>query len=169
MIDPDATEFNLVIRNINRDELKRFLEILVDIYFSAYRGFERYAYKTPERVRKYLNWLYRQDPKGFFVAFINHHPVGFIGGHKDWFFDGKLFGEIHEIVVHPDFRSMGIASKLLQEVIEYFKRSGRKVAGLWVGVTNEPAKNFYVKHGFRYKGTYGNWERWERELEDSKG
>ncbi|MCX7831492.1 MAG: GNAT family N-acetyltransferase [Actinobacteria bacterium] len=164
MLSEDSNDLNLVIRNINRDELKRFIDQFVEIYFSGYKGFEIYAYQTPERVKKYINWLYRQDPKGFFVAFVNHYPVGFIGGHKDWFFAGKVFGEIHEIVVRPEFKSMGIASKLLKKVLDYFKESGKTKAGLWVGVTNEPAKKFYLKHGFEYRGTFGKWERWEKKL-----
>lgn len=164
MIDPEATEFNLVIRNIDRDELKRHLDTLIEIYFKGYEGLEEYAYKTKERVKKYINWLYRQDPKGFFVAFLNHYPVGFVGGHKDWFFAGRVYGEIHEIVVSPEFRSMGIASKLLDAVTDYFIKSGRKLIGLWVGVGNEKAKKFYLKNGFKYKGTYGKWERWEKEV-----
>lgn len=164
MFDPEATELNLVIRNISRDELKRFSERLVEIYLSGYRGLESYAYSTPEKARKYINWLYRHDPEGFFVAFVNHNPVGFLGGHKDWFFGGRFYGEIHEIVVSPEFRSLGIASQLLKRALDYFSKNGKKVAGLWVGVTNEVAKKFYAKHGFEYKGTYGKWERWEKNL-----
>jgi ribosomal protein S18 acetylase RimI-like enzyme len=161
----ETEELNVVIRNIDRDELKRFMSRLTDIYFDAYKGLERYAYNTPERVKKYLLWLHRSDPKGFFVAFVNHNPVGFIGGNKDWFFAGKLFGEIHEIVVSPEYRGLGISSDLLKKELEYFKASGRKTAGLWVGVTNDSAKRFYEKHGFMYQGTYGKWERWEKDLE----
>jgi len=164
MIEPDATELNLVIRNIDRDELKRFQKRLIDIYFSAYRGLERYAYDSPEKAKKYINWLYRSDPKSFFVAFVNHYPVGFIGGNHNWFFAGKTYGEVHEIVVDPEFRGMGIASGLLEAELDYFKRSGQKLVGLWVGVTNEAAKNFYRKHGFIYRGTFGKWERWEKEI-----
>lgn len=164
MLGKDRNGLNLVIRNINRDELKRLIDKLVEIYSSGYEGLERYAYQTPERVKKYINWLFRQDPKGFFVAFVNHHPVGFIGGHRDWFFAGKVYGEIHEIVVQPEFRSMGIASKLLKKVLDYFKESGKTTAGLWVGTTNESAKKFYSKQGFEYKGTFGKWERWEKKL-----
>lgn len=164
MIEPDATELNLVIRNIDRDELKRFQERLIDIYFDAYRGLEKYAYDSPEKVKKYINWLYRSDPKSFFVAFVNHYPVGFIGGNHNWFFAGKTYGEVHEIVVDPEFRGLGIASSLLEAELDYFRRRGQKIAGLWVGVANEAAKKFYRKHGFKYRGTFGKWERWEKEI-----
>lgn len=157
-------EQNINIRSIDRNELKRFMKSLVEIYTEGYRGLEKYAYSTPEKIKKYIQWLYRSDKDGFFVAFDGHKPIGFAGTNASWYFAGKVFGEIHEIVVHPDYSGRGIGSQLLDRSIEYLRKHGRTRAGLWVGVTNEGAKKFYLKNGFKPEGVYGRWERWEKEI-----
>lgn len=151
---------NLQIRNIEREEFKELRKDLINIYRRAYRGLEKYAYDKNSLVKNYLNWLYRGDPKGFFVAFVEGKPVGFVSGHKHWFWAGKLWGEVHEIVVEPGYQHKGIGKALMTMVIDYLKSQEDVRIGLWVGIDNEHAKNFYRKLGFRPEVVYDKWERW---------
>lgn len=148
------------IRNIDRDELKKYRKDLIRIYQHAYKGLEKYAYSKPTMIKNYLNWLHRGDPGGFFVAFDERQPVGFISGHRGWFFNGQLWGEIHELAIDPAHQGKGIASALIETVLNYFWKSGEKRVGLWVGRENTHAKAFYEHLGFKPLSQHGKWERW---------
>lgn len=148
------------VRNIDRDELKKYRKELIRIYQRAYQGMESYAYSKTTMIKNYLNWLHRGDPGGFFVAFKERQPVAFVSGHRRWFFDGQLWGEVHELVVDPAYQGKGIAAALIETVLDYFWRNGEKRAGLWVGRENEHARNFYERLGFKPAGVHGKWERW---------
>jgi hypothetical protein len=44
------------------------IEELANIYLEGYAGLEEYAYTHREDVLAYLNWLFRRDVAGVFVA-----------------------------------------------------------------------------------------------------
>ncbi|MDQ7082818.1 MAG: GNAT family N-acetyltransferase [Aquificota bacterium] len=49
--------------------------------------------------------------------------VGFVAGDANWFSkrSRKKVGAVHEIVVLPDFRGMGIGKALMERVLDYFR------------------------------------------------
>jgi len=147
----------LRIRNATNDDLDSF----VQIYKEAYRGLEEYAYTKTKDIRWYFRWLMNRDRDGFFVAEVDGKPVGFVGCDANWvsLFENDTVGEIHEIFVHPSWQRMGIGKILLLKALDYAKSKGRKLAGLWVGMTNERAKRFYKKMGFVETGSWGKWLR----------
>jgi ribosomal protein S18 acetylase RimI-like enzyme len=57
-------------------------------------------------------------------------------------------GYISTVMVSPDYRRKGIATKLMNEAFEYIRERGMKRAVLHVISTNEPAKGVYSKLGF---------------------
>ena len=75
-----------------------------------------------------------------------------------YYMDGLLAGAISiekedsdsmticRMMVHPDFHRKGIASSLLDEVFTNTTIEQWKVT---TGAANMPAKNLYIKHGFR--------------------
>jgi ribosomal protein S18 acetylase RimI-like enzyme len=61
--------------------------------------------------------------------------------------EGKV-GYISAVMVSPDYRRRGIATKLLMSAIEYVQRRGMRRAVLHAVSTNSPAIGVYSKLGF---------------------
>ncbi len=153
------------IENLSEEELRQKRSNLVDAYLSAYQDLPEYAYDTRKEVKSYLNWLYRGDPSGFFVAKIGDEIVGFLSCHSNWmdYREGKVC-ELHEFVVRKEFQGKGIGKALLEKVIEYARSKGRQKITLWVGEGNAPAIAFYKKRGFVYLYKSGIWVRMSLEI-----
>jgi len=58
-------------------------------------------------------------------------------------------GEVQALYVKPDHLGCGIGSKLLQNILEICISLKYSTVFLWMLVNNEPAKQFYTKHGFK--------------------
>lgn len=71
--------------------------------------------------------------------------------------EGKIFGygglypngDITNIAVMSDYRGSGIGGRILDELIEYAKKSGVDKIFLEVGVSNKPALRLYKRKGFK--------------------
>ncbi|HDN79227.1 MAG: N-acetyltransferase [Chloroflexi bacterium] len=159
------SEEKVEIITLNKEQFKRLREDLIELYKEGYQGLEQYAYRAGWMVKRYLNWLYKGDPSGFFIINVNGELAGFAASHSHWLWAGKLGGEIHEIVIAPEYRRRGLGTKLLKHTIKYLRSKGRKHIRLWVGRENKIAKKLYRKLGFRPVAVYDVWERWV--LEDS--
>ena len=94
---------------------------------------------SPDGIARYL----RRNPNTCFAAVNGEQIIGVImTGH-----DGRR-GVIHHMCVHPDFRRMGIAARLVSEAEEALKKEGiQKVFGL-VFTDNEAANAFWEKQGY---------------------
>ena len=94
---------------------------------------------TREGIGRYL----KRNPDTCFAAVKDEQIIGVIlTGH-----DGRR-GIIHHMCVHPDFRRMGIAARLVSAAEEALKKEGiQKVFGL-VFIDNEPANAFWEKQGY---------------------
>lgn len=144
------------VRNVRVSDANFF----VKLYAESYRGFEKYAYTNKDDIREYFNWLFSRDPDGFLVIELNE-PIGFIACDTNWFshFEGEVLGEIHEIFVHPEHRRCGVGSTLLNKAVEYSRRKARRLIGLWVGIENFHAREFYIRRGFSETISIGKWIR----------
>jgi len=151
----------VVIRRVTKDDEKHFIEV----YTSAYRGLEEYAYTGRRDVKWYFRWLLKRDPNGFYT-YVVEKPVGFIACDCNWFsvFEGNDVAEIHEIVVHPNWQGRGIGTALMKKALDYARSRGKKIVELWVGVRNERAIRFYKNLGFREMGVVGRWLRMALDL-----
>lgn len=80
----------------------------------------------------------------FLVAKIEEKVVGYIGM---WF----VMDECHigNIAVDKDYRRMGIATQLANELFKLCKEHETTYVMLEVRVTNIPAQKFYTKLGFK--------------------
>lgn len=158
-------ECPLKIKKLSPKEFQENRSLLVDIYFSAYKAMPIYAYDRRKSVKNYLNWLYKENPEGFFVAVMGEEIVGFIACHSDWedYREGRVC-EIHEFVVKKEFQGKGIGRKLLDKATEYALSTGHKKVTLWVGERNEKAINMYKKAGFQPLYKAGIWLRMKKEL-----
>ena len=92
-----------------------------------------------EGIARYLE----RNPRTCLAAVTGDRIIGVIlTGH-----DGRR-GMIHHLCVHPDFRRMGIAARLVSAAEEALKREGiQKVFGL-VFKDNETANAFWEKQGY---------------------
>jgi len=144
------------VRNVRVNDIDDF----VRLYSEAYRGLEEYAYRRERDIKRYFKWLLSRDPDGFYLAEINK-PVGVIACDANWFswLENEIVGEIHELFVHPNYRMKGIGSMLVKKAVKYVESRNRETAGLWVGVKNYGAKEFYRRLGFRETATLGKWTR----------
>jgi GNAT superfamily N-acetyltransferase len=61
---------------------------------------------------------------------------------------GGLCGEIESMHVHPDVRSRGIGSQLLEAAMEAARRAGCYRVQLTSNALRTDAHRFYVRHGF---------------------
>lgn len=154
------------IRRVQSGEI----EELIPIYKSAYRGLKNYAYTRPEEIRGYLNWLFRGDPQGFFVAEKEGNLIGFVSIHGDWWDRQRqaCTGEIHELVVHADFKGQGVGKILVEKAFSYLQERRCKTASLWVGENNLLARRWYKKLGFREVGQVSCWVRMVKNLSFNK-
>lgn len=143
---------------------------LVKVYMEGYRNLQEYAYTHEDDVKAYLQWLFRRDIAGVFVAKFNGKIVGFVASDGNWYSkrEGKVVGAIHELVILPAYRRLGIGRGLINKAFEYFKERGIDVAELWVGDENYEAINFYKKLGFKEKDKFNYWIRMTKDINDGK-
>ena len=92
-----------------------------------------------EGISKYL----KRNPDTCFAAITDEKIVGVIlAGH-----DGRR-GIIHHLCVHPDYRRMGIAGRLVANAEEALHKEGiQKIFGL-VFKDNDPANSFWESQGY---------------------
>ncbi|NHV96914.1 MAG: GNAT family N-acetyltransferase [Thaumarchaeota archaeon] len=143
------------------------IESFVDLYVLSYKGLEEYAYTQRKDIEDYFKWLLKRDSEGFLIVEMNE-PVAFVACDANWFsgVDGEIVGEIHELFVHPNYRRRGIGSTLVEKAVDYARRRNRRTMGLWVGVKNLSAKEFYREMGFIERLSLGKWTRMIKILEN---
>lgn len=92
------------------------------------------------------------------VAVENDQVMGYVGSQT-------VLGEtdMMNIAIHPDHRKRGIATELIEALIQGLTERGSHSLMLEVRSTNEPAKNLYAKMGFDAVGIRRNYYRNPRE------
>ncbi len=141
-----------------------FFADVLEVYMRSYEGMEEYGEITRSGAKRYIKWL-AKNSDFFVVAFYGSKIVGFVAGSSGWTFLGKIFGEIHEICVLPEFRGMGIGTKFIEFAIDYFRSLGLGRVGLWVGEGNQTAIRFYKRLGFHEVGEkFSVWIRMEKDI-----
>ncbi len=156
-----AAGSDLRISSISQKQFERLLSELVAVYDSAYQGGPQRTYRTRHPTDEYLRWLYKGDPRGFFVAWEGRHIVGFASMHGEWTRDGKVIAELHELAVRQEAQGRGVGTRLLERALAYARELGRSTVGLWVGEHNYRAARLYKRYGFRRVGTWNEWVRME--------
>ena len=88
------------------------------------------------------------------VALDGDTVIGYVGSQT-------VLGEtdMMNIAVHPDYRNKGIATDLIEGLIETLTKQGSHSLMLEVRATNEPEKNLYNKLGFEVVGIRKNYYR----------
>jgi ribosomal-protein-alanine N-acetyltransferase len=65
--------------------------------------------------------------------------------------------QINNIAIHPDFRRMGIAEAVMQQVLSEIRSAGTKFVTLEVRPSNLAARSLYNKLGFAVLGIKENY------------
>lgn len=100
-----------------------------------------------ETERNYEEILNDKD-KGIFLAKENNKIIGFIGySFQKW--NNSI--QVINIFVKPDFRKKGIGSRLIQELINFSKKTDYRVI-IAEAPSNTNAPKLYLKNGFRKCG-----------------
>ena len=88
------------------------------------------------------------------VVLDGEKVVGYVGSQT-------VLGEtdMMNIAVHPDYRKQGIATELIEALIQVLKERGSHSLMLEVRESNDPAKELYLKMGFKLVGIRKNYYR----------
>ncbi|MCY4402730.1 MAG: GNAT family N-acetyltransferase [Candidatus Poribacteria bacterium] len=90
------------------------------------------------------------EPEGIRLAFVDNKVVGYVMGDPEArFIEEKQqnFGYVSAMFVAPDMRRKGIASRLMHDLIAYFKSSGFR--GSILDTDDEGAIQLYKKVGYK--------------------
>jgi ribosomal-protein-alanine N-acetyltransferase len=88
----------------------------------------------------------------FFVAEKNGAVLGYVG--ISAIIDE---GYITNIAVFPEYRNMGVATALLENLFQFAKQNGLSFISLEVRESNSPAISLYEKFGFLVEGKRKNF------------
>ena len=129
------SERSIMIRTATVRDLKAIWEI------------EEASYASPwPKETFFVDITLNADAK-YFVAMIDRHIVGFIGG---WFKEGKL--HIINVATHPSSRGCGVAKQLVQFLIDLARDLKMESAFLEVRRSNVAAQKLYDGLGFVVMG-----------------
>jgi ribosomal-protein-alanine N-acetyltransferase len=132
---------NLLIEKFDPVEINEILEI------------ERNAFEKKETFPKeYFLELSKKWPEGFLVAKLDGEIVGYAIGEKN-----KDSGLIISVAVKKEWRRRGIGRKLMEKLLENFKKGGMRIVFLHVREENKEAINFYQALGFKIRELVENY------------
>lgn len=108
-------------------------------------------------LEKEFNTIYKEDNSfsNWYIYELDHQIIGFIN--YDSIYEQA---ELEYIYVLPEYRNKGIATKLLEKMIDDLQSKNIKSITLEVRCNNDEAIKFYEKNGFKTvtirKNYYGN-------------
>jgi len=150
----DKTNANVLIRDLRKSDLNDLLGLLPMCFAEEFEisGFD------PDHVADMVNRafgrtgslilgllrLFGKEPAKLLVAEADGKIVGTTIINNR----GKS-GYISSVMVHPDYRRKGIATRLMTNALNYIRRGKKARAVLHVDSTNASARSVYVKLGFK--------------------
>ena len=133
----------------SKDLNLRILPMTLD-HLSAVLEIENLSFPTP-----FTENLFQMELKlnvaHLYIALTGLETSARIAGYVDFW---RVGPEAHLITlgVHPDFRCRGVASRLVQFMIDECRKNQVQVISLDVRPTNEHGRALYAKYGFRQAG-----------------
>ena len=146
-----------VFRNAHSADVRGIAEVHVRSWQAAYRGQVPDSYLGGLSVAKReLMWteILKDQMRGVLVAEDEARIVGFasFGPVRDEGEDRLLTGEIYSIYVLEDSWNLGIGRTLMENSLTALERNGFSSVKVWVLETNQRARSFYEKFGFKTDG-----------------
>ncbi len=121
-----------------------------------------------DRIGGYLKGAYSPQqalaPRAAWVAVDGDTVMGFVAGHRTRRFN--FDGELEWVNVAEEYRGQGIADRLIDTMIDWFRE--QKVLQVCVNVDpdNAPARHLYAKHGAEPLHDY--WMLWTLTASDPR-
>ncbi|MGN1090563.1 MAG: GNAT family N-acetyltransferase, partial [Huintestinicola sp.] len=145
-----------VISNASADEIKELHEI-ERLSFSAEQAASYEAFEY--RLKNYPQWFFKAEYKGRIVGLIDGSSSDRKYITDDLYKSGGDFDENGEnllvfgLAVHPDFRHLGIAHKLMEHILRIAAERGKKRVSL---TCKEALIPFYESFGYSNHGVSGS-------------
>lgn len=145
------------IRKATRKDLPILLELATELFAYHANGLHNKNYlpaKNAAALRKkhYIEMLNKPKERAFFIAEINHAPIGMIIAAIEEippvYIEHKR-GSIREFYVREAYRKLGIGKKLMQTATKWLREKKLKTIGLQCWYANTPSRNAYEKMGFK--------------------
>ncbi len=160
-----------VFRNAHSDDVRGIAEVHVRSWQAAYRGQVPDSYLEGLSVEKReLVWIeiLKDQMRGVLVAEDEVRIVGFasFGPVRDEEENRLLTGEIYSIYVLEEFWNRGIGRTLMEDSLIALERDGFGSVKVWVLETNQRARSFYEKFGFKTDGLRKTEKRDDFELRE---
>lgn len=108
---------------------------------------EEKNFSEPWSEKAFLEELTNPDSAAYYVALDGEKVVGTCGA-----IIAGIEADIMNVSVDPDYRRMGIASKLLEATLEGARQKGVLDFTLEVRANNTAARGLYEKFGFVFEG-----------------
>jgi ribosomal protein S18 acetylase RimI-like enzyme len=172
---------DLVIRAARDDDARQIAEIHGQAWQWAYRDLLPKAFlaslSVERRAAYWQRWLADADlRRQLWLGLRQERVVGFVaaGPSRDPDADAET-GEILALYLEQEVVGIGVGRALCAHAVDRLRRDGFRVATLWVLVSNDRARRFYERTGWRADGTQKTeeWsgvalrdERYRRELID---
>lgn len=126
--------------------------LLTELNIDDLVSLEEKCFSTPWTKQMFLGDL-KSEHTCYFGAFNDKDDlIGYIGM---WCMGDT--GEITNVAVNPEYRKIGIASMLLEKLVEYGCNKGLEFLNLEVRESNIPAINLYEKFDFKRVGLRKNY------------
>jgi len=133
------------IRSATRADVP-VLVTLVEQYwkFEAIEGFDA------ARITMLFDRVAAQPSLGqAWIATVDGTPAGYLFAVFVFSLEYQgLTAEIDELYVMPQYRGLGLGTKLLANAEDAFRQGGCTVAFLQIGRDNDDARTFYRRHGY---------------------
>lgn len=138
-----------------KEDAEFLANIIVESWKSAYSNVI-----PKDEITKFLDKQRRQrqfekfieDEEIVLIAFYDEIPFGLVFANKDNDEQLKECGSIYSIYLLEEYWGKGLATKLMDVVINILKEEGCKQVSLWVYEVNTRARRFYEKCGFIFDG-----------------
>lgn len=148
----------LRVRKAEEKDIERIAHIHVKTWQCAYKGQipDEYLAKLSLEKRNSMWTDAIRDPhenRQILVAELDGKVIGFCSGGPSRDEDAdKTPGEVYAIYIDQDNLGKGAGSALMKEIFQFLKDKGFYTVSLWVLATNQLAKKFYEKHGWKFDG-----------------
>jgi GNAT superfamily N-acetyltransferase len=143
------------VRNATADDARAIAEIHVASWQEGYRGQlpESYLRSLSTEARE-TRWAQALHDGG--TALLAEHagkPLGFVAYGPSREDDAPATcGEIYALYVHPQAWSTGTGRALHDGALAALAAGGSTVVTLWVLTSNDRARRFYSRHGWKLEG-----------------